>query len=137
MLEKRNVNINYHRLICFVVFSYAFPHSYIFLKLPFDNCTFVFFSLGWGFCWLSFLKPNQNFLRKTASAKVVMSVLTSVLYLACLPANGLLLALIARFKSLRTVPNIFVANLAVVDLLSGAINMPLYTISYEWEARWF
>ena len=71
------------------------------------------------------------------SAKVVMSVLTSVLYLACLPANGLVLALIARFKSLRTVPNIFVANLAVVDLLSGAINMPLYTISYEWEARWF
>lgn len=66
-----------------------------------------------------------------------MSVLTSVLYLACLPTNGLVLALSARFKSLRTVPNIFVANLAVVDLLSGAINMPLYTISYEWEARWF
>lgn len=96
-----------------------------------------FFHLGEDFADSVFLNQIKISQGKPLSAKVVMSVLTSVLYLACLPANGLVLALIARFKSLRTVPNIFVANLAVVDLLSGAINMALYTISYEWEARWF
>lgn len=50
MLEKRNVNINCHRLICFVVFSYAFPHSYIFFKASFLQLHFCIF-----FTWVRIL----------------------------------------------------------------------------------
>ena len=40
--------------------------------------------------------------------------------------NGLILAVIARFKSFRTAPNILVANIAVVDMLKAVINTPIY-----------
>ncbi|KAJ7371221.1 hypothetical protein OS493_027335 [Desmophyllum pertusum] len=50
--------------------------------------------------------------------------------------NGFVLAIIARFKSLRTVPNILIANLAVVDLLNSAVNLPLHLIS-TLEASWY
>ncbi|KAJ7371222.1 hypothetical protein OS493_027336 [Desmophyllum pertusum] len=50
--------------------------------------------------------------------------------------NGFVLAVIARFKSLRTVPNILIANLAVVDLLNSAVNLPLHLITIL-EASWY
>ena len=43
------------------------------------------------------------------------------------------MAVIARFKSLRTVPNILIANLSLVDLLNAAINMPFHLISVVWK----
>ena len=51
--------------------------------------------------------------------------------------NGLVLAVIARFKSLRTVPNLLIANLALVDLLSAAINMPIHMISTVLQLSWY
>ena len=66
-----------------------------------------------------------------------MSVLTILLTLASVLGNGFVLAVIARFKSLRTVPNILIANLALVDLFNAAINMPSYMIYTVWEAGWF
>ena len=33
-----------------------------------------------------------------------------------------------RFKKLRTVPNLFIANMAMIDLLNAVINMPLYIL---------
>ena len=55
---------------------------------------------------------------------------------ACVLGNGFVLAAIARFKSLRTVPNILIANLAVVDLLHAAVNLPFHMISNS-EASWY
>ncbi len=69
--------------------------------------------------------------------KVVMSVLTAILASAAVLGNGVVIAVIARFKSLRTVPNILVANLALVDLFNAAINMPPYMIYTVIEASWF
>ena len=46
-------------------------------------------------------------------------------------------SVIARFKSFRTVPNTLLANLAVVDMLNIAINMPIHMISTILEAGWF
>ncbi len=69
--------------------------------------------------------------------KVIMAVLRAILISASVLGNGLILAVIARFKSLRTVPNILIANLAVVDLLNVVINMPFYMISSLSEASWF
>ena len=74
---------------------------------------------------------------KSLFAKVVMGVLTANLSCACFLGNGFVLAVIARFKSLLTVPNILVANLALVDLFNAAINLPPYIIYYVFEASWF
>ena len=74
---------------------------------------------------------------KPLSTKVVMSLLTVLLALGATFGNGLILVVIARFKSFRTVPNTLLANLAVVDMLNAVINTPIYTISFIFEAGWF
>ncbi|CAH3184200.1 unnamed protein product, partial [Porites evermanni] len=74
---------------------------------------------------------------KPLSTKVVMSFLTVLLALGATFGNGSILAVIARFKSFRTVPNTLLANLAVVDMLNIAINIPIYMIATILEARWF
>ena len=66
---------------------------------------------------------------KPLFAKVVMGLLTSILTSASVLGNGFIIAIIARFKSLRTVPNIFISNLALVDLLNSAINLPITFMS--------
>ena len=43
---------------------------------------------------------------------------------------------LCSFKSLRTVPKILVANLAVVDLLHVSLNLPFHMISNS-EASWY
>ena len=78
------------------------------------------------------MHPAKPFLTKAA-----MSVLTILLTLASVLGNGFVLAVIARFKSLRTVPNILIANLALVDLFNAVINMPSYMIYAVLEADWF
>ena len=74
---------------------------------------------------------------KPLLTKVAMSVLTATLTSASVVGNGFFLAVIARFKSLRTVPNILAANLALVDLLNTVINMPPYVMYSVLEASWF
>ena len=74
---------------------------------------------------------------KPLSTKVVMSLLTVLLALGATFGNGLILVVIARFKSFRTVPNTLLANLAVVDMLNIALNVPIYMISVTLEADWF
>ena len=66
-----------------------------------------------------------------------MSVLTTILTSASVLGNGFVLAVITRFKSLRTVPNILIANLALVDIFNAVINMPSYMIYTVLEAGWF
>ncbi|KAL9960957.1 hypothetical protein ACROYT_G034466 [Oculina patagonica] len=51
--------------------------------------------------------------------------------------NGLVIGIIARFKKLRTFPNILIANLALVDLLNALINMPIYLLYAVLEVSWF
>ena len=58
-----------------------------------------------------------------------MGLLTVSLALGVRFGNGLILAVIAQLKSFRTVPNILVANIAVVDMLNAVINTPIYMIS--------
>ena len=75
---------------------------------------------------------------KPLYAKAVMILLTSTLTSSSVLGNRFVLAIIALFKSLRTVPNIvLIASLALVDLLNSAINMPIYNIYSVLEASWF
>ena len=66
-----------------------------------------------------------------------MSALTFILILACELGNGLMFAVIARFKSLRTIQNILIANLCLVDFLSAVIAFTMYMIYTVLEAGWF
>ena len=74
---------------------------------------------------------------KPLLSMVIMGVLTVTLTSTSVLGNGFVLAVIGRFKSLRTVPNILVANLALVDLLNAVINLPLYILYAVLEASWF
>ena len=51
-------------------------------------------------------------------------------------SNGFVLAILARFKKLHTVPNILLANLALVDLFNALINMPISLAFIVLEATW-
>ena len=74
---------------------------------------------------------------KPLITKVIMSALTFILILACELGNGLMFAVIARFKSLRTIQNILIANLCLVDFLGAVIAFTMYMIYTVLEASWF
>jgi len=73
---------------------------------------------------------------KSLFTKVIMNILGATLTSVSVLGNGFVLTAIARFKSLRTVPNILIANLAMVDLLHAAVNLPFHMISNS-EASWY
>ena len=66
---------------------------------------------------------------KTVTGQVIISILTVTLSFVSTIGNGSFLAIFARFKNLRSFPNILFANLALVDLLNALINVPLYAIN--------
>lgn len=74
---------------------------------------------------------------KPFSSKLAMSVLAGVQGLFGVLGNGSVLALVKRFKSLQTFPNVLLANLSVADILNVVINMPVYLVSTVWETTWF
>lgn len=74
---------------------------------------------------------------KPFSSKLAMSVLVGVQGLFGVLGNGSILVLVERFKSLRTFPNVLLANLSAVDIFNIVINMPVYLVSTVWETTWF
>ena len=79
--------------------------------------------------------PNAFKMHQTKPlfTKAVMGVLTSILISAYALGNGFVVAIIARFKSFQTVPNIFIGNLVLVDLLNSTINLPIQFINLVLE----
>lgn len=73
---------------------------------------------------------------KPLSTIISMAVCLSTLIVSSSLANGLILGVIARFKKLRTFPNILLANAALVDLLNALINMPTYLLYGVLEVSW-
>ena len=69
--------------------------------------------------------------------KIFLSAITVIEALAGVLSNASILLLIARFKSLRTVCNLLLANLAAVDMLNAAINMPIHLLYTVLEPRLF
>lgn len=68
---------------------------------------------------------------------VFIVVLFSTLAVFSALGNLFVIAIIARFKKLRTYANILIANLSIVDLLNALINMPIYMLWGVLEASWF
>ncbi|XP_051920408.1 neuropeptide Y receptor Y2, like [Hippocampus zosterae] len=68
--------------------------------------------------------------------QVVLIAAYSAIILLGLVGNSLVIYVIYRFKTLRTVTNFFIANLAVADLLVNALCLPftlVYTLQGEWQ----
>ncbi|XP_061159662.1 neuropeptide Y receptor Y2, like [Syngnathus typhle] len=68
--------------------------------------------------------------------QVVLIVAYTAIILLGLVGNSLVIYVIYRFKTLRTVTNFFIANLAVADLLVNALCLPftlVYTLQGEWH----
>ena len=61
----------------------------------------------------------------------------SFLALFAVLGNGLVLGIIARFKKLRTFPNILIANLALADFFNAFINTPVYLLYAVLKVNWF
>ena len=61
----------------------------------------------------------------------------SFLALFAVLGNGLVLGIIARFKNLRTFPNILIANLALADFFNAFINTPMYLLYAVLNVKWF
>ncbi|XP_077401507.1 neuropeptide Y receptor Y2, like [Vanacampus margaritifer] len=73
---------------------------------------------------------------RLAGVQVVLIAAYSAIILLGLVGNSLVIYVIYRFKTLRTVTNFFIANLAVADLLVNALCLPftlVYTLQGEWQ----
>ena len=77
------------------------------------------------------------FQAKSFATKSVMSTLVVSNMVTALAGNGSVLAILTRFKRLRTFPNILLANLALVNLLCPLINMPIFLSEDVLEADQF
>ena len=54
----------------------------------------------------------------------------AIVMILSIVGNGIICLLLIRFKTLRTVPNILIANLAAVNILNALTNMPLFILWY-------
>ena len=68
---------------------------------------------------------------------ISLAVFMSFLALFAVLGNGLVLGIIARFKNLRTFPNILIANLALADFFNAFINIPMYLLYAVLNVKWF
>ena len=57
-------------------------------------------------------------------------LMITVVIIGSIVGNSIICLLLIRFKTLRTVPNFLVANLAFIDILNAITNMPLMIMWY-------
>ena len=65
---------------------------------------------------------------KSWDIMAVQLCLVVILMVISFGGNATVGALLMRFKKLRTIPNILIANMALVDLLNAIINMPIFVL---------
>ena len=68
---------------------------------------------------------------------IFVLVFMSFLALFAILGNGLVLGITARFKNLRTFPNILIANLALADFFNAFISIPMYLLYAVLNVKWF
>ena len=69
--------------------------------------------------------------------KIAMAALLTSLAIFSLFGNGLVIGIIARYKKLRTFPNMLLTNLSLADFLNVFINMPLFFLYGVIGVSWF
>ena len=77
------------------------------------------------------MKNNSLQVISTARSSEVMAlqlILCVALLLTAVIGKGAVCFLVVRFKELKTVPNILLANLTCVEVLNNLVNVPLYMV---------
>ena len=77
------------------------------------------------------MKNNSSQVISTARSSEAVSLqltLCVVILLTAVISNGIICFLVVRFKTLRTVPNILITNLAYVEVLNILVNVSLYMV---------
>ena len=64
----------------------------------------------------------------SSEAIAIQLTVCIVLLIATVISNCTICFLVIHFKALRTVPNLFLANLAFVEFLNSSVNVPLYLV---------
>ena len=68
------------------------------------------------------------FVVKLLFCKLIMSGLSFILTMVSACGLEFVVAVLAKLRSLRTVPNILLSNHALADLVNAIVCMPFYTI---------
>ena len=64
------------------------------------------------------------------SQRISYILMIAIVMIGSIVGNSIIYLLLIRFRTLRTVPNILIANLAFVDILNALTNMPLMILWY-------
>ena len=67
----------------------------------------------------------------------IQVVLLAIVFVIAIGGNGLVCCAVYHFKQLRTIPNIFIVNLSVIDLCNALVNIPLFVGYYVIKADIF
>ncbi|XP_036620685.1 neuropeptide Y receptor type 2 [Trichosurus vulpecula] len=81
-------------------------------------------------------KPGLADSTKLIEVQVVLILAYCTIILLGVIGNSLVIHVVVKFKSMRTVTNFFIANLAVADLLVNTLCLPFtltYTLMGEWK----
>ena len=69
--------------------------------------------------------------------RIAHILMIAVVMIGSIIGNSVICLLLIRFKKLRTVPNILIANLAVIDIINALTNMPLFIVWYICKVSYF
>ncbi|XP_053316334.1 neuropeptide Y receptor type 2 [Spea bombifrons] len=81
-------------------------------------------------------KPDLNDLTKLLGVQVILILAYSSIILLGVMGNTLVIYVVIKFKTMRTVTNFFIVNLAVSDLMVNTLCLPftlVYTLLDEWK----
>lgn len=74
---------------------------------------------------------------KFTATAIVQFVLLAAVFFCAVIGNGLVCFVVYHFRHLRTVPNILIVNLSLIDLFISVVNMPLFAGFYIFQADVF
>ncbi|XP_053556810.1 neuropeptide Y receptor type 2 [Bombina bombina] len=81
-------------------------------------------------------KPELNDITKLVGVQVILIIAYSSIILLGFVGNSLVIYVVIKFKTMRTVTNYFIVNLAVSDLMVNTLCLPftlVYTLLDEWK----
>ena len=75
-------------------------------------------------------------LRQSLIMVVILSFAYVIVFFLSIVNNSLVVAVIYRNHQLRTITNIFIANLAVADILVSILVLPITLLGNLFEGKW-
>lgn len=76
-----------------------------------------------------------NFLRQSAPMLGILTLAYVVVFILSIVNNSLVVSVIFRSPQMRTITNLFIANLAVADILVSILVLPITLLSNLFEGK--